>query len=144
MGFGIGKDFECECVKAVPGENRGRLVEHLVDGRLPATNVVIVHARKIVMDQRIDVDRLDRSSDTQGPISRNAKQPRCGNRQEWSKSLSATDRCMAHRSVKIVAAIVARHEQTSEQLINLAANPFGLGVQLEPRPVDRLNRHRRG
>ena len=144
MGFGIGKDFECECVKAVAGENRGRLAECLVDGRLPSTNVVIVHARKIVMDQRIDVDRLDRSSDTQRPISRNAEQPGCRDRQEWSKSLAATDRCMAHCRVKIVAAIAPRHEQASEQLIDLAANPFGLGVQLEPRPVDRLNRHRRG
>ena len=44
------------------GEHRLGLAKRLVHGRLAAAHVVIVHARQIVVDQRIDVDRLDRAA----------------------------------------------------------------------------------
>ena len=68
MGRGIGEDLEGERVEAVAGKHRLRLAEGLVHGRLAAPQVGIVHARQIVVDQRIDVDRLDRAADAQRPL----------------------------------------------------------------------------
>ena len=45
-----------------PASTAVGFAERLVDGRLAAPQIVIVHARQIVVDQRIDVDRLDRRS----------------------------------------------------------------------------------
>ena len=64
----MGEDLERQRVKAVAGEHRFRLAEGLVDGRLAPPEIGIVHARQIVVDQRIDVDRLDRAADAQRPL----------------------------------------------------------------------------
>ena len=58
----IGQHLERQRVQAIAGQDRGRLVERLVHGRLAAAQVVVVHRRQIVVDQRIDVDRLDRGA----------------------------------------------------------------------------------
>ena len=73
---GMGEDFERQRVEAVAGEHRLGLAERLVDGRLAAPKVGIVHARQIVVDQRIDVDRLDRAADAQRPLAVDREQPR--------------------------------------------------------------------
>ena len=70
VGRRIGEDLERQGVEAVAGEHRGRLAERLVHGRLAAAQVVIVHARQIVVDQRIDVDRLDRGADAKRAVAR--------------------------------------------------------------------------
>ena len=48
--------------QAVAGEDRGRLVEFLVRGRLPAPQVVIVHRRQIVVHQRIAMHAFERGA----------------------------------------------------------------------------------
>ena len=63
VGRRMGEDFERQRVQAVAGEHGLGLAERLVDGRLAAPQVGVVHARQIVVDQRIDVDRLDRAAD---------------------------------------------------------------------------------
>jgi hypothetical protein len=61
----MGEDLERQRVQAVAGKHRLRLAERLVHRRLAAPQVGIVHARQIIVDQRIDVDRLDRAADAQ-------------------------------------------------------------------------------
>ena len=63
MRRGVREDFERQRVKAVSGKHGFSLAEGLVDRRLAAPQVRIVHARQIVVDQRINVDRLDRAAD---------------------------------------------------------------------------------
>ena len=46
MRLGIGHDLERERLQRIAGEHRHRLAELLVDGRLAAPHVVIVHARQ--------------------------------------------------------------------------------------------------
>ena len=46
--------------EAVPGEDRDVLAVGDVAGRATAAQVVVVHRGKVVMDQRIGVDQLDR------------------------------------------------------------------------------------
>ena len=52
--------LEGKRMEAVAGEDRRGLVKGAVDGRLAAAQIVIVHRGQIVMDQRIDMDALDR------------------------------------------------------------------------------------
>ena len=46
-------------MERIARQHRSRLVERAVDGGLAMAQRVVVHARQIVVDQRIDVDRLD-------------------------------------------------------------------------------------
>ena len=82
MGLRIGQNFERHRMKAVAGEHRDRFAESLVNGRLAAAKVVIVHARQIVVDQRIDVDRLDRGAGPDGAVLGDPEQARCGDGQQ--------------------------------------------------------------
>ena len=61
----MSENFERQRVKAVAGEHGDRFAERLVNGRLPAPQIGVVHARQVVVDQRIDVDRLDGAADPQ-------------------------------------------------------------------------------
>ncbi len=63
MGRRMREDLERQRVQAVAGEHRGRLPERLVQRRLPAPKLGVIHARQVVVDQRVDVDRLDRAAD---------------------------------------------------------------------------------
>ena len=53
------KDFEGQRYQGIAGQNRRCLVELDVTCRLTAPQVVVVHRRKIVMDQRVGMDHLD-------------------------------------------------------------------------------------
>ena len=46
--------------QAVAGEDRHVLAEHHVRGRAAPAQVVVVHRRQVVVDQRVGVDQLDR------------------------------------------------------------------------------------
>ena len=78
---------------------------------LPRLQIVIVHARQIVVDQRIDVDRLDRRADPQRPLGIDGEQLRGGAGQQRAQPLAAADRGMAHRLVEAVAGVAGRFEQ---------------------------------
>ena len=105
VGRGIGDDLERQVVEAVAGEHRGRFVEGLVDGRLAAAQVVVVHARQIVVDQRIDVDRLDRRAGADRAVLVESEQAAGGDGQQRAKPLAAADAGVAHRLEQPVAAV---------------------------------------
>ena len=100
VGRRMREDFERQRVQAVPGKHGLGLAERLVHGRLAAPQVGVVHARQIVVDQRIDVDRLDRAADSKRAIGVDREQPRRGDREQRPQPLSAADRGMAHRFVQ--------------------------------------------
>ena len=52
--------------QGVAGQDRRRLAEHLVAGRPAAAQVVVVHRRQVVVDQRVGVDHLDGTGGRQG------------------------------------------------------------------------------
>ena len=56
----VGDDVEGKRQQAVAGKDGGRLVEGLVHGRLAAAQIVVVHRRQVVMDERIAVDAFER------------------------------------------------------------------------------------
>jgi hypothetical protein len=107
----MGDNLEGQSVQAVAGEDRRRLAEGLVSGRLAAAEVVVVHRRQIVMDQRIDVNRFDGGGDPQGALRVDGEEASGGHGQERPEPLAATDRCMAHGFEQAVAAVSGRLQQ---------------------------------
>ena len=53
------QDFECQHLQRIAGEDRGRFVEGAVRGRAAAAQVVVIHGRQVVVNERIGVDQLD-------------------------------------------------------------------------------------
>ena len=62
----VAQYLESESQEGVAGEDRGRLVEGLVHGRPPAAQIVVVHRRQVVMDERIAMHAFDRRAGLQG------------------------------------------------------------------------------
>ena len=54
-----GQDRKRQGLEGVAGQDGGGLVEGLVAGQAPPAQVVVVHGREVVVDQRIGVDQLD-------------------------------------------------------------------------------------
>ena len=53
------EQMERQHLQGIAGEDRGRLVELPVAGRSAAAQVVVVHGRQVVVDERIAVDHFD-------------------------------------------------------------------------------------
>ncbi|ODN72629.1 hypothetical protein A6302_00122 [Methylobrevis pamukkalensis] len=104
-GVGIGlrprKEIEGEREQGIAGQNRGRLVEGLVDGGAAAPDVVVVHRRQVVMDQRIAVDAFGRRGGQQevaGPVvDVAAEQPGGLDGEEGAQPLAPAEHRVAHR-----------------------------------------------
>ena len=58
-----GEQFEGQRLQAVAYEQCGRFIEFNVAGRPAAAQHVVVHARQVVMDQRVGVDHFDSAGD---------------------------------------------------------------------------------
>ena len=89
MCIGVGDDLEGEIVKTVAGKDGGRFVERPVHRRLAAAQVVVVHAGEVVVDQRIDMDCLDRCAGSDDPILCQSEQPSGCHRQKRPEPLAA-------------------------------------------------------
>ena len=129
MRRGIGEDLERQRMQAVAGKHRRRLAERLVNRRLAAPEVGIVHARQIVVDQRIDVDRLDRAADAERPIAVDREQARSGDGEQRTEPLAAADRGVPHRFVEPLAAVAGRREQRGEEAVDVGTDAPRLGVE---------------
>ena len=70
VGPGIGQDLEGERLQSVARQNGGGFVEGAVGGRLSPPQIVIVHRRQVVMDQRIGVHAFDRRAGAHRPAVR--------------------------------------------------------------------------
>src|SRR6266568_1321489 len=55
------EQLKCERLKAVAREQRGRNVEFDVTGGLAAPKHIVVHARKVVVHQRVGMNVFDRA-----------------------------------------------------------------------------------
>jgi hypothetical protein len=139
---GVGEDLERERVEAVAGKHRLGFPERPVDGRLAAPEVVIVHARQIVVDQAVDMDRLDRAADPQRPLGIDREQLSGSGGKQRAQALAAADRCVAHRGIQPFAPVVGGLQKAAEETVDLGGDARRLLVELDASPVDRFKRHR--
>lgn len=61
-GVALGEQGEGVREQRIAGEERGRFVELFVRGGTAAAEVIVVHARQVVVDERVGVEALDRDS----------------------------------------------------------------------------------
>ncbi len=88
---------EGEGQQGIAGEDGGGFVIGFVDGGAAAAEVVIVHGRQIVVDQRVAVDQLDRDGRRATVRSAAAPSIRGGlAQQEGPQALAALEAAVAH------------------------------------------------
>ena len=95
------------------------------------------------MDQRIDMDRLDRAADPKRALAVDREQARGGDREKRAESFAAADRGVAHGLVETLAAVAGRAQKPREEAIDVGRDGLRLGIELFGEPVDGLDRHRR-
>ena len=82
----------------VAGEDRQGLAEDHVAGRPAAAQVVVVHRRQVVVDQRVGVDHLD--ARRRAACARSRRRPTAshgGEREDRPEPLAAGEQAVAHR-----------------------------------------------
>ena len=91
MGSALGQDVEGEGLQGIAGEDRGRLVEGLVHGRPAAAQIIIVHGRQVVMDERIAVDAFERGTHPSGRAGAALEELGALEKQERPQSLAGAE-----------------------------------------------------
>jgi len=77
MSLGPRQGIESQRQQAIANQDRSRLVERLVNGRPASPQVVVVHGRQVVMDQRITMDAFKRGSRHHGVPARHSEERGC-------------------------------------------------------------------
>ncbi len=93
----VGEDVEGVGEKRIAGEDGGRIVVGLVDGRLAPAKVVVVHGRQVVMDERIAVDAFERGGHAKDGRPGHAEQSGALDHQERPQALAAVEDAVPHR-----------------------------------------------
>ena len=116
-------------MQRIAGQDRGQFLEGAVERRLAAPQIVIVHARQIVVDQRVDVDAFDRERDPHRPFAIDLEQVAGGDDQHRPDPLAAADRGVAHRLVEPGARVGGDFEQGIEGAVDAGADLIERGPE---------------
>ena len=131
VGGRIGQDFKGQIVQAIAGQHGGGFIEGLVHGGLPAAQVIIVHARQIVVDQAVDMDAFDRERDPERLFAWHMEDIAGRNHQQRAHAFATADRRMAHGFIQPSAAVIGHGQQPIETLIDGLADGIKGGLQAE-------------
>src|SRR6476646_4225658 len=94
------ENAERERLERVSGEERHRFAERYVARRLAASQRVVIHAWKIVVDQRVRVYELDRGCRGVHRVGIRARELAARVYEERSHPLSAIEHRVAHRATQ--------------------------------------------
>ena len=83
-------------LQGVAREDGDRLVESAVDGRPPASQIVVVHRGQVVVDQRIGVQAFERCGRPDGSCPASPERTRRLDREKRPEPLAAAERRIAH------------------------------------------------
>ena len=93
--FGDQADRLCE--QGVARQDRGVLTERAVASRATATQIVIIHRRQVVMDQRVGVDQLQGGGGRQQLVRVVAESFACRQTQHRANAFPTGQQRVAHR-----------------------------------------------
>ena len=117
----IGEDLERQRKQGITGQDRHGLAELLVTGRPPASVVVIVERRQIVVNQRVRMDQFQRAGE---PFD-SRRLPGGGFRgrdtENRSDALAAGEQAVAHRAVDRFRIAVLRRQSLLESGVDPSA-----------------------
>ncbi len=115
VGGGIGQNREGQREQPVAGQDRGRFVESLVNRWLPATEIVVVHGRQIVVDKAVAVNAFERRRGPQDALTPGAEHASGLNHQERAQPFATAQGSVAHRRdqnlARVGAAIIPQRRQ---------------------------------
>ena len=92
--------FEGATLQGIAGEERGRLAKCDVTGRLAAAKHVVIHARQVVMNERISMDQLDCGSHAVDDCRVCTSELARGVGEQRAYALAAAQHAIAHRLVQ--------------------------------------------
>ena len=92
----MGKAFEGQRLQGIAGQHGGSLVPFDMHGRPPPAQVIVIHARQIIMHEAVGMDHFDRGGRPDGMGRVHPVQPRAFHHQEGAQTLAALT-CIAHR-----------------------------------------------
>ena len=138
----IRHDFEGQVMKTVTGEHSGRFVKGPVNCRLPAPEIIIVHARQIVVDEGIDVDGLNCRSGPHGAPLVDPEKACGGDGQQRPDPLAPPNGGVAHRLEQARAAIPRDRQIKGKQVVDRSTDPPAFAEHGWKRSIDHFNRHR--
>ncbi len=128
-----GQQFEGQCLQAVADQQRGRFVVFNVAGRPAAAQHVVVHARQVVVHQRVGVDQLDRAGDDIEFVRGGAGQFAGGEGEQRPHTLAAAECGVAHGLVQALRDHLAGRQEAAQ-------GGFGAGLG-GGHPVSKRNAH---
>ena len=102
---------ESKGVQRIPGEDGGGLIKSAVRAGTTTTQVVIVHRRQVVVNERVGVDGLNRAGGGINTIRRHAEIVCRCIKQRRAQPLAATKGCITHG----VGKTLARRRQDTAQ-----------------------------
>ena len=91
MGPFVGQQTECQSVQCVTGKHGSRLAEGNMGGWFAAPQIVVIHTGQIVVDQRINVQRLDRRCGPDGTGFIHVEKPGSRHHKQGSQPFATTD-----------------------------------------------------
>ena len=119
----IGHHVESERQKAVACKNGCRFVKSLVDGRASAPQIIIIHSRQIIVDERVAMHHFNRAGAAQHPLVRNAEQKSGLQGKKGPKALAAAKAGVLHRAQQLLRAFDFSSEGTgAQQRLHLRAH----------------------
>lgn len=139
----VGQDLERQRQQGVTGKDRSRLVERDVHRRFSAAKVIIVHARQIVVDQRMDMDALDSEPGSKRQGSGNVEQVGGGARQQGPKALTSAYCGVTHGVQKAGARVGGLDQHLFEHGVDIRRNPRKRLINAREVPGDFSRTHAR-
>ena len=125
----IGQHLEGEGVQRIARQHRGRFVKGQVRSRLAVAHGVIVHARQVIMDQRIGMDRLDRQARPHRHGAIDAQQLGGGGEQQRAHPLAAADHRIAHGLDQPRPGVARYGQERVETRVHFGLDPRQCGAQ---------------
>ena len=83
--------------KRIAGQNRCRFVKGLMHGRPAMAQIVVVHCRQVVVNERVDVHAFDRGSGAAKRPTIDTEEAAALNDEERTQPLAASEDGIAHR-----------------------------------------------
>jgi hypothetical protein len=111
----LGKQLERKRLQRIADEQRGRFVIFDVHGRLAAPQDVVVHARQVVVDERVGMDHLDCASGDLEAFGSGADQLARAEAKQRTDALAAFEGRVAHRIVEPAGRNAGRGQQPGER-----------------------------
>jgi len=128
----------------VAGQDGDGFAEDLVIGESPATIVVVVHRGKIVVDQRVGVDELERARRGQHALGHAAHGLAAGDDEDRAQALAAGHHAVAHRPVDGGRGRRLRRQHAVERLVDEAAALVDICLEVEVAHASRSGSHANG